>query len=122
MTLVELLVVVGIISVLTVLVVVSINPQSQTSMALEARARSNVSEVAKAMVACIAVNKGDETSCNTWADLYSGGFVSSATQPAGVVVGAGCVSAEEADSLHCKYQTSSEMVDCDQATACTPGT
>lgn len=122
MTLVELLVVVGIISVLAVLVVVSVNPRAQTNAAVEARARSNVSGVAEAMAACITVNNGNEDDCNTWVELYDGGFVSSVTQPASIVVGTGCVSEEEADSKYCKYTTSTGKVGCDETSACTPGT
>jgi hypothetical protein len=100
------------------LVVVSINPRSHTAMALEARAKNNVSSVAEAVVACIAARSGDETLCDTWSKLYNGGFVSSATQPVGVIVGTGCVSAEEANSQYCKYQTSTEEVICNQASGC----
>ena len=117
-TLVELLVVVAVIGILVGLVVVSINPREQMDAAAEARAKSNVLGVAKAMVACIAVNNGDESDCAAWDDLYDGDFVSSATQPAGIVVGTGCVSEEEADSEYCVYRTSTGRVDCDEAAGC----
>lgn len=118
MTLVELLVVVAVIGILVGLVVVSINPRSQMDAAAEARAKSNVSGVAKAMMACITVNNGDEGDCDTWAKLDSGDFVSSDTPPAGMVVGPGCVSEEEADSRYCKYQTSIGKVVCNETTSC----
>lgn len=120
MTLVELLVVVGVVGMLAGLVVVSINPRAHMNAAAEARAKGSVARVASAVVACISANNGSEALCNTWAKLYNGGFVQLANQPAGVVVGTGCVSMEEAVSQFCKYQTITEKVDCNQATACTP--
>ncbi len=122
MTLVELLVVVAVVGILAGLVVVSINPRSQMDEAAEARARSNVSGVAKAMVACITVNNGNEALCDTWAKLDSGDFVSSDIQPTSIVVGAGCVSEEEAEEetgpRYCVYRTTIGKVTCNEVSEC----
>ena len=121
LTLVELLVVVGIIGLLSVAVVATINPKGRFGEAAEASSKDTVGKIATAMETCLAKNEGNESLCNTWSRLYDSGYVKLTTQPTGVVVGLGCVSLLEANSQYCKYLTSVGKVECNQAAACTPG-
>ena len=120
-TLIELLVVIAILGILMGAVIVGINPTKRMEEATEAAAKQNVAQVAPAMEACITKNLGSEAACNTWTELYNGGFVKAAAAPSGIVVGTGCVSSPEAGTDHCKYMTASGQVVCG-TTACTAGT
>ncbi len=121
-TLIELLVVIAILGILMGVVIVGINPTARLNEATEAQAKANTQQIATAMEACITKNLGAEASCNTWAKLLAGNFVKAATAPAGVVIGTGCVSAAEASSQYCKYETTTGVTACNVATACTAGT
>lgn len=117
-TLVELLVVVAILGILMGAVIVGVNPTARTDEAAEAAAKQNVAQIAPAMEACIIGNLGSESACDTWAKLYSGGFVKSATAPTDLSVSAGCIAFGEASSQYCKYTTTWGEVRCDQAGGC----
>lgn len=118
-TLVELLVVVAIVGVLLGVVVLALNPAERLNEAAEAKARSDVQQIAAAMEICIAhKDYASETNCNTWAKLYGGGFVQASAAPSGVTIGTGCVSAPEASSQYCKYTAATGVTKCDEAAGC----
>lgn len=87
-TLVELLVVIAIIGVLMGIVVLGINPAERINEAKDAKASANVRSVATGMEACITVNEGSLTACDTAGELAPT-YITAI--PTGVTVSSGCV-------------------------------
>lgn len=119
-SLVEVLVVVALLGILCAAVVVTIDPFGKAASAKAARAKEDLSRIGAWMEGCIINSGQDLTACNTWQKLYNGGFVSTSVQPAGIVIGDGCVSEAEAGGFYCRYQTGGSVT-CGESAPCAPG-
>lgn len=86
-TLIELLVTIAVIGVMMGAVIVAINPAARLRDARDSDGKGKIAGTASAMEACFTKNLGSYASCDTVAELVSGGYLK---QDPGSVLPTGC--------------------------------